>query len=175
MREAAPKTRPSITATAAAGAHISPCGAYRYRLWRTWDPSLPRILWVMLNPSTADALKDDPTLRRCIGYSMAWEYGGLDVVNLFALRSSDPNALLCDVPAFSVGPDNDRHIANAEFETSQTILAWGSHRAVAFRKADVLHILNPYRCTVLGRNKDGQPKHPLYCRKDLTPVPYITL
>src|SRR5262245_19133112 len=87
---------------------ISPCGLYRYWLTRTWDNSLRRVCWVMLNPSTADAEQDDPTIRRCVGFARSWGAGGIIVVNLFAFRASDPKALLR--AADPVGPDNDGHI-----------------------------------------------------------------
>ena len=66
------------------GAIISDCGKYRYQLWRKWDPSLPVVLFIMLNPSQADASEDDPTIRRCINYAKSWGYGGIYVGNLFA-------------------------------------------------------------------------------------------
>ncbi len=74
-------------------AELSKCRAYRYALWRTWDESKPFAMFVGLNPSTADELEDDPTIRRCINFSKLWGYGGLCMVNLFAYRATDPTAL----------------------------------------------------------------------------------
>lgn len=73
-----------------AGAGMSECGCYRYWLARCWDAELPKLVWLMLNPSSADAETDDPTIRRCIGFARTWGYGGIGVVNLFALRATDP-------------------------------------------------------------------------------------
>lgn len=75
------------------GAVISDDGRYRYRLWRTWAPELPRMAWIMLNPSTADAEVDDPTIRRCVGFAKREGCGGIEVVNLYAYRSTDPSVL----------------------------------------------------------------------------------
>jgi len=94
-----------------AGALLDEDGLYRWRLWRLWDASRPRLLWVLLNPSTADARDDDPTLRRCVGYAVRWGYGAVDLVNLFALRSTDPRALRS--AADPIGYANDAHIAVA--------------------------------------------------------------
>lgn len=74
-------------------ARLSPCGLYRYTLTRTWDATKPRACWIGLNPSTADASEDDPTIRRMCGFADAWKCGGIIVVNLFALRATDPKEL----------------------------------------------------------------------------------
>jgi hypothetical protein len=75
------------------GAELSACRTYRYRLWRQWDADLAPVVWVMLNPSTADESADDPTIRKCIGFAQRWGYGGIEVVNLYAYRSPDPRQL----------------------------------------------------------------------------------
>src|SRR5262249_14212908 len=91
---------------------ISDCGRYRYSLTRRWgDAAEPRALFVMLNPSTADAEQDDPTIRRCIGFAKAWGMGSLEVVNLYALRATDPAALLSAPDP--IGPKNDTMITSA--------------------------------------------------------------
>jgi len=95
-------------------------GAYRYLLWRTWDASLPRALWILLNPSMADERKDDPTLRRCTRFSASWRFGGLEIVNLFALRTPYPRDLY--QAADPVGPANDRHIVAAAKRATDIIL-----------------------------------------------------
>lgn len=90
---------------------ISPCGQYRYRLERAWDRSFPAAVFVCLNPSIADATLDDPTLRKCVGFARRWGCGHLVLVNLFALRATDPREMKRHPSP--VGPDNDRHIQEA--------------------------------------------------------------
>ena len=103
-------------------AEIDPTGAYRYTLERTWDGGLPCIGWIMLNPSTADATQDDPTIRRCIRFSQSWGYGSLIVVNLFAHRATSPKDLFqAESP---VGPNNDRYIRYTWALCGSLIAAW---------------------------------------------------
>lgn len=147
---------------------------YRYRLQRFWDRSKGRILWVMLNPSTATEATFDPTVRRCYGYSTAWGYGSMEVVNLFALRATDPRKLLTvDDP---VGPDNSRLIYKAVTEANRIMVAWGAHPIVTRTHQDLvlLRILcraggPPYALKV---TKSGAPSHPLYLKASLKPVLY---
>lgn len=104
-----------------AGATI--IGNYRYNLWRVWDEQLPRVLWVMLNPSTADASQSDPTLRRILDFSKQWGYGSLEVVNLYAWRSPDPKTLLS--ASDPVGSFNNQHIIRSVTNpNSHTSLRW---------------------------------------------------
>lgn len=142
-------------------ARFSECGRYRYTLARTWGVA-PFACWVMLNPSTADASQDDPTIRRCIGFSKAWGYGGLCVVNLFAFRATDPVAMKLQTDP--VGPGNDEAILGAADERELVVAAWGVHGTHRGRAADVLRLLREAGSVVhcLGATKDGHPKHPLY-------------
>ena len=133
---------------------------YRYLLWRTWDFRLPRALFIMLNPSTADATQNDPTLRRCIGFAKSWACGSLEVVNLFAFRSTDP-AILTQVPD-PVGPENDTYTEQAIARASHIVCAWGAHKHIANRYIEVLHILEGKDVYCLGWTKEGLPRHPLY-------------
>lgn len=144
------------------GAAISQDGRYRYMLARQWDDR-PAATFIMLNPSTADDMVDDPTIRRCIGFARTWQCGGLVVVNLYALRSTDPRALWADPDP--VGPENDFHLAAAAraFEhRAPLVAAWGAHA-----KADrIQHVLTipavADRLQCLGTTKAGAPRHPLY-------------
>lgn len=148
---------------------LSPCGLYRYRLLRVWDDSLPLCAFVMLNPSTADATSDDPTVRRCIGYARAWGCGSLVVVNLFAFRATSPDDMMA--AADPVGPDNDRHIEAATGRCHHVVVAWGNHGSFKSRGAEVRFLLRHRRLNHLGLTRTGQPKHPLYLRAGLLPTP----
>lgn len=157
------------------GAVISGCGRYRYRLGRAWGDGLPTATFLMLNPSTADADVDDPTIRRCIGYARAWNCGALLVVNLFAWRATNPAELA--TAADPVGPDNDDFIAGAAVASARLdaplVAGWGAN-APAARIAQVLGLPGMHRITALALTKAGQPRHPLYLKADLTPQPWGT-
>lgn len=148
------------------GAQLSDCGTYRYRLWREWDKSRPTLAFLMLNPSTADHRVDDPTVTRCFARAVANNFGRLEVANLFPLRATNPDELLSH--SDPLGP---RNLANGAIldtvdRASMVICAWGSHKAVATRAADVLSLLSitsmSGKLFHLGLNLDGSPKHPLY-------------
>ncbi|MDF2434881.1 MAG: hypothetical protein JWP44_4512 [Mucilaginibacter sp.] len=148
----------------ASGAVFSECGRYRYILWRWWDDYKPVAAWVMLNPSTADASSDDPTIRRCIAFTKQWNLGGIVVVNLFAARSTDPALLgAMDDP---IGPENDEYIRRVcrEAAVNTIVCAWGVHGALHSRGRDVHARIWQHKGYVscLGVTKDGHPKHPLY-------------
>lgn len=152
-----------------ARATFSPDGVYRYRLLRRWSRGA-RVVWVMLNPSTADAQRDDPTIRRCIGFSRAWGFGAMEVVNLYALRATEPGVVRGhDEP---VGPENDRYIVAAASRGAHVIAAWGAFPWAAARADHVLELLmrarRPVRC--LGLTRGGHPRHPLYARADARPI-----
>lgn len=145
---------------------ISNCGLYRYWLLRVWDDN-PRknfILWVMLNPSTADATQDDPTIRRCVGFSKAWGFDGLLVCNLYAFRATKPAELWKTTDP--IGPENDFHLSSGGNCSKKIVIAWGRNGASA-RRAEVLRILRKYNAVhCLGKTNDGSPRHPLYVKGD---------
>lgn len=148
------------------GAVFSPCKQYRYSLWRQWDDrrwqdqNCSIVNWIMLNPSTADATKDDPTVRRCIGFSKDWGAGGCRVYNIFALRATDPKQLY--VPNIDpVGPANDRFLS--DIPDGIIVAAWGLHGRLHNRSRAVLKMLQKHHVVFsLGFTKDNEPKHPLY-------------
>lgn len=156
------------------GAIITACGVYRYQLTRVWNSDLRPAAFIMLNPSTADAENDDPTIRRCIGFAKAWGCGGLTVVNLFAYRSTDPKAMrgVRD----PVGPLNDTYIRAAAEHCHPVVAAWGTHGTLRQRATEVKMILLRTGVSIvsLGVTKDGHPKHPLYVAGKTTPATFIT-
>ncbi len=151
-------------------ATLSPDGLYRYSLGRRWAPPDEEARWVtfvMLNPSTADAALDDPTIRRCRGFAQSWGAGGMHVVNLYAYRATSPAALW--VVPDPVGPDNDRTLTGYAAMGWPMVAAWGAN-ARRDRVAEVLDLIRdcpPLRC--LGTTKAGDPRHPLYVKGD-TPL-----
>lgn len=146
------------------GAEFSECGTYRYKLWRIWDDKLPPITFIGLNPSTADAIADDQTVTRCIRFSKDWGYGGFQIVNLFAYRSTDPDAL--KHVADPVGPENDRYIKDATgLDHALVVAVWGKDGGKTRRSGEVLQLINR-GLDCLGYTKDGYPKHPSRARKD---------
>jgi hypothetical protein len=150
-------------------ADFSDCRRYRYALWRTWDPLEPGVLFVGLNPSTADEQVNDPTIRRCMGFARRWGYGGLVMCNLYALRSTDP-ARLFEVED-AVGPENDDWLADQAEQAPLVVAAWGSTPGpVPDRAARVLELLGEAHC--LGLTTGGAPRHPLRMPTDLQAVPY---
>lgn len=130
------------------------CGEYRYTLTRVWDQTLPLITFVLLNPSTADAARLDPTLRRCVGFAKRDGYGGMIILNLYAFRTKDPKVMMAATD--SVGPENDRVLAGAN---GTVVAGWGTSADPA-RVARALALLP--RLHALGVTKNGHPRHPLY-------------
>jgi hypothetical protein len=145
-----------------------PPQTYRYCLVRTWNEKLPVMGVIMLNPSTADARRDDPTIKRCITRAAKEGFGSLVVVNIFAYRSTDPERLMM-VPN-PVGPDNDAFIRGMLDSCEVIIAAWGTGGSYLGRDKEVLAMAresnHPLWC--LGKTKDGYPRHPLYVRSDKT-------
>ena len=157
------------------GAVFSEDKRYRYLLWRNWIPdNQRRLLWVMLNPSTANATHDDPTLASCRRISAHQGYGGLEIVNLFAYRTTDPQQLgsTCD----PVGIENDECLELVVKAPTDIVVAWGELGVFRDRDCEVLDLLSqnasgPLLC--LGLLPNGCPRHPLYMPESTQPLPYL--
>lgn len=153
------------------GASLSRCGRYRYRLWREWDAAKPRMLLIMLNPSLADAGRDDHTITKSIAIARNLGYGRLDVANLAAFRSPHPAALrMAESP---VGPRNDFHIRAMLSACDTVVCAWGAHAdALPGRVATVARLIRRagHRPYALKLTNDGHPSHPLARGKGFIPV-----
>jgi hypothetical protein len=149
---------------------LSACGLYRYRLTRRWADR-PTCGFIMLNPSTADASQDDPTIRRCIGFAKREHCGALIVVNLFAFRATKPAALLD--AADPVGPNADHELLDAIAEVDGPLIAaWGSWAYINPRAADITAMIGRH-CVCLGKTIDGHPRHPLYVKGDAPLIPLL--
>lgn len=161
----------------AGGAEISDDGLYRYTLWRG---DLPRLGFLMLNPSTADGEQDDPTIRRCRNIAEREGYGGIQVRNMFAWRATDPTELTAPEDIF--GPENLQAWEDMFEHTDQVVCAWGAHYAPVLRRREragrteqtgsqtpmVAGMADRYgvKLTCLGHTKDGHPRHPLMVKTD---------
>jgi hypothetical protein len=160
ITEEAPLLYGSATAT------FDTVRVYRYKLVRVWDETRACAVWIMLNPSTADAFSEDPTIKRCMTFTKNWGLGGLVVVNLFALRATDPRLLQRHPDP--VGPENDRFIAEVIGPDSVVVCAWGANRMADYRHEEVMDIIaaRGAKPKCLGTTRAGYPRHPLYVRGD---------
>lgn len=180
---------------------LSECGRYRYALWRDlpreslldefhcpvmgtvhavndgsadscWFTQDETCLFVMLNPSTADATEDDRTIGRCRSFARRWGLGRLAVANLYAYRATNPESL--GEVEDPIGPDNDHWLCELANEASYIVAAWGANKMVdAGRIRDVFRMLDhDVPLVALELNRDGSPKHPLYVRSDVVPVDF---
>lgn len=160
---------------------ISDCGLYRYRLARAWDGADKVARFIMLNPSTADADNDDPTIRRCIGFAKREGCGALAVVNMFAYRATEPATLLC--VSDPVGPKNDetlRQFVAAGVKNGDPIIAaWGATADCVGLRHHIKRVERIVReahgemnLFCLGVTQAGNPRHPLYVPADQPLVPY---
>lgn len=155
------------------GAVIDLMELYRYSLWREWDANAPRVAFVMLNPSRADATTDDPTIRRCISFAQSWGYGSLEVVNLFAYRASKPAELKKAIDP--IGSENDYYLEKAIKSADKIIVAWGNYGNFRNRCREVFDLLTSFdKLYCLGITKRGYPRHPLYVKTNAKLVYYQT-
>jgi len=156
---------------------ISACGAYRFRLDRSWAWGTGRVCVVLLNPSKADGDKDDPTLRRCTRFAKSWGYSSLVVVNLFAWRATDPADLEGAGLDVVGGHEADRHIVAALNSSDLAVCGWGSSGPKSARETRIPEVLRMIDGAglvpmALATTKDGDPRHPLYLRGNLSPKPW---
>jgi hypothetical protein len=158
----------------ASSAIISVCGAYRYVLRRQLGPSSKAAAFILLNPSTADAEQNDPTIRRCMGFARRWGCGQLTVLNLFAFRATFPADL--KQAADPVGRENQEWLGRclAEFN-GPVVCGWGVHGSDLGQDFIVLRLLDQFgiKPLALGLTKQGHPKHPLYVPYDAELVPFL--
>ena len=178
-----------LTLTDHAGAVFDPDRVYRYLLWREWDnpypyqhgetpvavalgPKAPSICFIMLNPSTADESDDDPTLRRCIGFARRWGYKRLEVVNLYAVRSTDPSGILDSNDP--IGRLGDQAIVESSARCELVVCAWGADVLGRDRGEQVLDKVWPLHASLwaVGLTAKGAPRHPLYAKYTNAPVIY---
>jgi hypothetical protein len=154
------------------GATFSPCRRWRYLLWRRWDAAKPVANFLMLNPSTADEVKLDPTCSRARDYAERWGYGALIVTNVFGFRSTDP--LLMKKEQDPVGPGNDAAIVRAAKQSDLVVCAWGNHGLLGGRSSHVRNLLrkNNIATHTLRLNANGEPAHPLYLPSRLKALPW---
>lgn len=168
------------------GAIIDAEGTHRYVLWRKWGDGSRRVVFCMLNPSTADGMEDDPTIRRCIGYAVREGFDALDVINLYAYRATNPDDLLelCKEGRHDemMGASNKLWMLDVMATAELVVVAWGAWRESVPRrwKPPMLNVPGfardyglPVRC--FGTTAKGAPKHPLYLRLDQPLVPYRDL
>lgn len=157
------------------GDDFSACGHYRYNLWRTWDQEQRIVAFLMLNPSKATAIENDPTVYRCERRACMMGFGGLIVVNIFGMISTDPRALYTD--PFPIGSRNDSSILAAANKAAMVICAWGEHAAFMERGQRVEQMLRREgfgpKLHHLGLNRSGHPRHPLYIPYSTKPRPWI--
>lgn len=163
-------TRTHIKDDAPSVAVYSDCERYRYSLTRTWDQSLEHVLFVMLNPSTATEVQNDPTVERCERRARTLGFGSFCVTNIFAWRDTDPRKMRAATDP--IGPNNDTAITEAAGTADQIVCAWGTHGAFLERGAFVKGLLDQTGKPLshLGLSKDGHPKHPLYIAYSQKPI-----
>ncbi len=149
------------------GASFSLDRMYRWSLYRSWGGS-PRILFICLNASMADEVKDDPTVRRCIQFARDWGFKTMMIGNLFGLRSMDPKELLRVTDP--VGAENNQSLQTMFDLADRMVYSWGNHGAILGRSQKVYEMFGPAWC--FGINKSGEPVHPLYQRRDATLMRY---
>ena len=154
------------------GAALSPCRTWRYKLWRQWS-SAPPVVFIGLNPSTADERKDDHTIRRCINMAAEWDAGGILMLNLYGYRATHPKDLWkADDP---VGPETDEHLLSSCHDALGVVACWGGFREAQDRIRQVVRMFKqegiPFY--ILGTTKKGHPRHPSRLPRGVQPYKTI--
>lgn len=156
-----------VAQTMRAGAEFSADRKYRYALWRIWDKSKPLVMFIGLNPSTANESSPDPTITRVINFARDWGYGGLYMMNLFGIVSSKPEILLTDPDPLG---ENDHWLEKIAIECEIIVFCWGVFKQARLRAEDVKRRFPRAYC--LKKTKEGHPWHPLYVAAKTKPIPY---
>ena len=165
------KLATTLTGIVASGAVFSSFDIHRYVLFRIWDPSLPSLNVIGLNPSTADADFDDPTIRRCVDFARRWGHGGLVMTNIFSYRATDPEVM--KGRGSPSGDYNDLMLIGCTQVADRVLAAWGTHGAYRDRGSVVTDTLrNSVDLYCLGQTRGGFPKHPLYIKRSTIPEIY---
>jgi hypothetical protein len=158
--------------TMARGARFNTARTHRYILWRVWRPTRPYVMFIGLNPSTADEHVDDATIKKCVRYAQRWDYGGLYMANLFAWRATKPT----DIPPgeLCLHSANFRTIAEYARDCRTIVAAWGAHPAAAYVGTQLCNALERPIHVLRLTAKTRVPEHPLYVPGDVKPVPWYT-
>lgn len=154
-----------IVKTMISGAEFSADRKYRYALWRIWDKSKPLVMFIGLNPSTANEEKPDPTITRVINFASDWGYGGLYMMNLFGIVSSNPDILISNLDPLG---DNDHWLEKIAIECEMVVFCWGVFKQARVRVEEVKKRFPGAYC--LKKTKEGHPWHPLYVAGETTPI-----
>jgi len=150
------------------GAVFSSCNYYRYALWRIWDKSKPQIMFIGLNPSTADETNNDPTITRCINYATSWGFGSIYMVNIFSYKTTYPKEL--KNVSDPIGKETDIWIKRIYKRSEMCIASWGNNGQLLNRSDEIRRLIPKMYC--LKITKSGEPSHPLYLKASLQPEIY---
>lgn len=149
-------------------AELSSCRKYRYALWRTWDEDKMKVMFIGLNPSTANEFKDDPTVTRCISYAKQWGYGGIIMGNIFAYRTSSTDEMKrAEDP---IGRENDAWLNRLSEQADIIVAMWGNLGDFRNRSAEVCDMFPDLMCFSI--NATDQPHHTRGLPDGITPIPY---